>query len=300
MRISASVKIRELIRTRKPFFSFEFFPPQSDTAATELVRTIEALRDLNPTYVSVTYGAGGSTRSRTVELVKAIKNEIGIEAMAHLTCVGSTAVELRAIVADLRASGIENVLALRGDPPKGTARFESTPGGFSYAGDFVAMLASEFDLCIGAACYPETHPEAPDAFTDMRNLVAKVNAGAQFLVSQLFFDNDVFFKFVDRARAAGINVPIVPGVMPITSFGAARRVTSSLFGATIPQRLLAELEKRADQPEAVAEFGVAYATLQCSDLLARGAPGIHFYTLNKSPATRAIVSALRAMETAFI
>jgi len=287
------VKVRDLINLRQPCFSFEFFPPKTDAAAAELFKTIAALRDLEPAFVSVTYGAGGSTRTRTVELVKEIKNEIGIEAMAHLTCVGSTVSELRDIVRDLRDSGIENILALRGDPPKGASGFVATEGGFRYASEFIAMLSSEFEMCVGSACYPEVHPEAPDAAADTRNLVVKVNAGAQFLISQLFFDNDAFFGFVDRARAAGITVPIVPGVMPITSYDSIRRMTS-LCGATIPRGLLAELERRAAEPEAIAELGVAYAALQCKDLLARGAPGIHFYTVNKSPATRAIVSALRA------
>ena len=288
------MKISALIRARRPCFSFEFFPPKTDAAAAELFCAIEKLRPLSPTFVSVTYGAGGSTRTRTVELVKQIKNELGIESMAHLTCVGSTADELRAIVRDLRESAIENVLALRGDPPKGTSNFVPTAGGFRYAGDFIRMLAAEFDFCVGAACFPDTHPEAPDPFTDMRNLAAKVEAGAEFLITQMFFDNDRFFKFVDRARAAGINVPIIPGVMPITNYGQLKSITS--MAGSLPDRLRAELDLRAEEPEAVAELGVAYATLQCSDLLARGAPGIHFYTLNKSPATRAIVSALRAME----
>lgn len=292
------VKIRELIRARRPCFSFEFFPPKTDAAAAELFSAIEKLRPLSPTFVSVTYGAGGSTRTRTVELVKQIKNELGIESMAHLTCVGSTADELRAIIRDLRENGVENVLALRGDPPKGTVDFAPTAGGFRYAADFIKMIDVEFDVCIGGACFPDTHPEAPDPFTDMRNLAAKVDAGAEFLITQMFFDNDHFFKFVERARAAGINVPIIPGVMPITSYGQLKSITS--MAGALPERLRAELDKRAEEPEAVAELGVAYATLQCSDLLARGAPGIHFYTLNKSPATRAIVSALRAMEVAFI
>ena len=287
------MRISQALATQRPFFSFEFFPPRTDEACAHLLETARTLRELRPSFVSVTYGAGGSTRARTVELSKRIQNEIGLNVMAHVTCVGSTRADLRAVLNDIEAAGIENVLALRGDPPKDGAVFESVPGGFAYASDLTAMLERNYHFCIGGACYPEKHIEAASMDEDLRNLKRKVDAGAEFLITQLFFDNDRYFAFVDRAREAGITVPILPGIMPITNFEQISRFTA-MCGATIPPKLLAELQVRRDEPKAVEELGVAYATLQCTDLLRRGASGVHFYTLNKSPATRAIVSALLA------
>jgi methylenetetrahydrofolate reductase (NADPH) len=287
------MRISDSLASGLPVLSFEFFPPKTAEGVEHLLVTARTLRILNPTFVSVTYGAGGSTRTRTIELAKRIRKELGIEVLAHVTCVGSTREDLRAVFDELEASGIENVLALRGDPPRGSETFTATEGGFAYASELVAMLAREYPFCIGAACYPEKHVEAPDADYDLAQLVRKVRAGAEFLITQLFFDNDAYFDFVDRARAAGITVPIIPGIMPITNYQQIARMTK-MCGSCIPDRLLVELERRADEPEAVAELGVAYAALQCADLVARGAPGIHLYTLNKSPATRAIVSALIA------
>ena len=283
------MRISEVLRSGRPCFSFEFFPPKTDDGALTLFNTIEALRPLDPAFVSLTYGAGGSTRTRTVDLAKRIQSEIGLTVLSHITCAGSSRDELRAIFRDLRDAGVENVLALRGDAPK-----DGAPAGeLRYATDLVGLLRDEFAFSIGGACYPEMHPEAPDETTDLAHLSEKVARGAEFLVSQLFFDNDRYFAFVERARAAGITVPIVPGIMPITDYRQIARFTA-MCGATIPAKLRAALEDRVDEPEAVAELGVAYATLQCVDLLERGAPGIHFYTLNKSPATRAVVSAIAA------
>jgi methylenetetrahydrofolate reductase (NADPH) len=283
------MRISEVLRSGRPCFSFEFFPPKTDDGALTLFNTIEALRPLDPAFVSLTYGAGGSTRTRTVDLAKRIQSEIGLTVLSHITCAGSSRDELRAIFRDLRDAGVENVLALRGDAPKDGA----PTGELRYATDLVGLLRDEFAFSIGGACYPEMHPEAPDEATDLAHLSEKVARGAEFLVSQLFFDNDRYFAFVERARAAGITVPIVPGIMPITDYRQIARFTA-MCGATIPEKLRAALEDRIDEPEAVAELGVAYATLQCVDLLERGAPGIHFYTLNKSPATRAVVSAIAA------
>ncbi len=257
--------------------------------------TVKALRVLNPGFVSVTYGAGGSNRARTVELTKRIKSELGVESMAHVTCVGHASGELRALFGELQAAGIENVMALRGDPPKGETEFVQPPGGFRYASDLIELLSREFSFSIGAASYPEKHPEAPSIEADIENAARKVRAGAEFLVTQLLFDNDAYFAYVARLRAVGVDVPVLPGIMPITNYEQIARMTKRT-GASIPQRLLAELEARSDQPEAVAELGVAFTALQCSDLLTRGAPGLHFYTLNKSPATRAVVSALIATQ----
>jgi methylenetetrahydrofolate reductase (NADPH) len=287
------MRIGDSLRLRRPHFSFEFFPPKNDAAVLDLLEVVRALRALDPGFVSVTYGAGGSTRARTVEVAKRIKAEIGVEVLAHVTCVGSTKDEVRALLHELRGSGIENIMALRGDPPKGEARFVQAKGGFAYASDLIAMLAREFDFCVGAAAYPERHPEATDFETDLTHLANKVAAGAHFLVTQFFFDNDAYFRFVERARNAGIGVPIVPGIMPITNYGQLARM-ATMIGSSIPERLRHALDERSDEPEAVAELGVAFATLQCADLLDRGAPGIHFYTLNRSPATRAVVSALVA------
>lgn len=287
------MRISDALATTRPFFSFEFFPPKDETGSLQLLATIEALAPLGPAFVSITYGAGGSSRDRTVALAKQIQSELGLTVMAHVTCVGSTRSELRALFDDLARAGIENVLALRGDPPKGATHFVTPPGGFGQATELIAMLHRNYDFCIGAACYPETHVEAPDSATDLRHLKEKVDAGADFLITQLFFNNDRFAAFERDARAAEIHVPILPGLMPITSYQQVARFTSAI-GATIPPKLLREMELRHDDGKAVEDLGVAYAALQATELLQRGAPGIHFYTLNRSPATRAIVSALIA------
>jgi methylenetetrahydrofolate reductase (NADPH) len=287
------MRISEAIASLRPFFSFEFFPPKDDAGSKQLFETIEALLPLRPAYVSITYGAGGSTRERTVALAKQIQREVGLTVMAHVTCVGASRAELRALFDDLARAGIENVLALRGDPPKGSTKFEAVPGGFSHASELVAMLRRNYDFCIGAACYPETHVEAANAEDDLRHLKTKVDAGADFLITQLFFDNARFASFERRARSAGVGLPILPGLMPITNYAQIARFTSSI-GAAIPPKLLRELDMRKEDPKAVEDLGVAYAALQATELLEAGAPGIHFYTLNRSPASRAIVSALIA------
>ncbi|HZC14970.1 MAG TPA: methylenetetrahydrofolate reductase [NAD(P)H] [Thermoleophilaceae bacterium] len=287
------MRIGELLEQRRPVFSFEFFPPKSDEGQRTLEGTLAVLKDDQPDYVSVTYGAGGATRNRTVEITKSIKQDLGIEAMAHLSCVGEPAERLLEILGEIESAGIDNVLALRGDPPRGATEWRPHPGGLSYSVELIRLIRERFDFCVGAACFPEVHPDAADRSSDLRYAREKVDAGAGFLITQLFFDNELYFDFIDDARAAGIDVPIIPGIMPITNYGQIRRFTE-MCGASIPEELTAQLDGRADDPEAVAELGVAYATLQCSDLLARGAPGIHFYTLNRSPATRAILAALRA------
>ncbi len=287
------MRITDRLHARRPTFSFEFFPPKSDDGVEALLATVGTLQALDPAFVSVTYGAGGSTRRRTVEVAKRIKGELGIEVVAHVTCSGATIDEQRALLHDLEDAGIDNVLALRGDPPKGQDAFSATTDGFRYASDLVALCEREFDFCVGAACYPEKHPEAATFHADLDALEIKVNAGARFLVTQLFFDNRVYTEFVARVRARGITVPVIPGVMPITSYDQIERFTA-MIGATIPPGLRTELDARRDEPEAIAELGVAYATVQALELLDAGAPGIHFYTLNKSPATRAVVSAITA------
>jgi len=276
----------------KPVFSFEFFPPKTDEAARALLRTVADLREMHqPDFVSVTYGAGGSTRGRTIELVSRVQSELGITAMAHLTCVGHTREELGEILARLGRRGIENVLALRGDPPRGESAFTVTQGGFAHASE-LAALASEHGLCVGGACYAETHPESPDAETDLSWTKHKVDQGVSFLVTQLFFDNEEYFRFVERAREVGIGVPIVPGIMPITSVSQIERFTQ-MCGARIPEDLHERLQRYADDPSTVMAIGIEHAIRQCRRLLDGGVPGIHFYTLNKSHATRSILAAIR-------
>jgi methylenetetrahydrofolate reductase (NADPH) len=288
-------RIDEIIAGKgAPVFSFEFFPPKSDEGEANLRRALRELSPLAPDFVSVTYGAGGTTRDRTVDIVASLRQEFGLEAMAHFTCVNATVDDLRATLDRMRDAGVENVLALRGDPPEGQDRWTQTEGGLEHSTELVALMEAEYDFAIGAACFPETHIDAVDAESDLRHLREKVDAGARFLITQLFFDNAVYDEFVARARDAGIDVPIVPGIMPITNVHQIKRITA-LCGSEIPSRLRYALESRADEPEAVSELGVAYATLQCAQLLANGAPGVHFYTLNRSPATRAILGALRLM-----
>lgn len=287
------MRIDEILsRSGDPLFSFEFFPPKTDAGEANLFAALRDLQPLAPDYVSVTYGAGGSTRSKTIEIVSQIKAQFGLDAMAHFTCVNATTDELRATLDQMRDAGIENVLALRGDPPAGHERWTRTDGGLEYSRELVELIRAEYDVAVGAAAFPETHIHATSPEDDLRYLKEKVDAGVDFLVTQLFFDNAVYFDFVERARAIGITVPIIAGVMPIISLDGVKRMTE-LSAATIPPGLEAELEARRDDPEAVADLGVSYATLQCAELLAGGAPGIHFYTLNRSPATRAILSALR-------
>ncbi|HKH78650.1 MAG TPA: methylenetetrahydrofolate reductase [NAD(P)H] [Solirubrobacteraceae bacterium] len=276
----------------QPVFSFEFFPPKTEVGERNLYAALEELRSLDPAFVSVTYGAGGSTRARTIEIVHRIRAEFGLEAMAHFTCVGATVAELRDTLDEMLAAGIDNVLALRGDPPAGHDEWVKTEGGLEYSRELVALIRADYPFAIGAACFPETHVHAVSPEADLAYLVEKVDAGVDFLITQLFFDNAVYFDFLARARAAGIEVPIIPGIMPITHAGQVQRM-AAMCGASIPAGLRDELHARGEDAEAVLDFGVAYATLQCAELLAGGAPGIHFYTLNRSPATRAILSALK-------
>ena len=291
------MRIDERLVDGGPSFSFEFFPPKTEDGARNLATALDELSGMDPTFVSVTYGAGGSLeqRAKTIEIVAGIKEDFGLEAMAHFTCVNATTQELRATLDRMRDAGIANVLALRGDPPQGETEWTATEGGLRYSRELIELIRDEYpEFAIGAACFPEVHIHAESADADLRYLKEKVDAGARFLITQLFFDNAFYYDFVARAREIGVDVPIVPGIMPITNYGQIRRITE-MCGSVIPAHLVAELDVRADDPRAVTDFGVAYATLQCADLLAKGAPGIHFYTLNRSPATRAILSALRAM-----
>ncbi len=288
------MKIRQLFDRGRPLFSFEFFPPKTDEGLAQLYRTIDELKPLSPSFVSVTYGAGGTTRERTVDLVGRIQEEIGLTAMAHLTCVGASADEIRGVLARLKERGIENVLTLRGDPPQGETAFVPSAGGFAHASELARFVRDGFDFCLGGACYPEGHLECRDKDQDLAHLKTKVDAGVDFLITQLFFDNIDYFEFVKRARAIGIDRPILAGIMPITNLAQVKRFTG-LCGARIPRALLKRLEGVAHDPEAVIAAGIDHATAQCVGLLDGGAPGIHFYTLNKSSASRRIFENLRAL-----
>jgi methylenetetrahydrofolate reductase (NADPH) len=285
------MRIDQILGQGRPIVSFEFFPPKTDSGFVSLFQTIDELKSINPSYVSVTYGAGGSTREKTVQLVERIQRELGIRSMAHLTCVGHTAHEIGSILDDLWKAGVRNVLALRGDPPAGQSQFVTTEGGFANADALVKFVAQKHPFCIGVAGYPEGHPQCLNLIRDMEHLKTKVDNGGCFVVTQLFFDNADFYRFRDRARAAGIKVPIVAGIMPILNVAQIKRFVS-MCGAKIPQPLLLKLESLEADPDAVHQAGVDHAVMQCRDLIAQGVDGIHFYTLNKSKATVEICKAL--------
>ena len=287
-----SMKISSLFSRQEPVVSFEFFPPKTAEGVEQLYRTVEELRPCRPSFVSVTYGAGGSTRDRTLELVWRIQRDLGITTMAHLTCVGSTRDDIRETLRRMHDVGIRNILALRGDPPKGETEFRPTADGFRYASELVKFIREvNLDFCIGAACYPEGHVETRNLEVDLGNLRAKVDCGVDFLVSQLFFDNEDYRAFVRRARSAGVSVPIVPGLMPVTNVSQIERFTQ-MCGARIPQELYRRLKIVSNDASAVVATGVQWSVDQGRLLLADGAPGLHFYTLNRSSATLAVHAAL--------
>lgn len=285
------MRIGDLYEHGRPVFSFEFFPPKTDESVEELLRTVRELKEVsNPDWVSVTYGAGGSTRSRTLDCVRRVQTELGIPAMAHLACMGHTEAELHEVVGRLVSNGIENVLALRGDPPKDRPR--EVPNGLRHATDLIRFLKANFAVDIGAACYPETHPEAVNSDEDLGWALRKTQLGARFLVTQVFFSDADYFRYVERARAVGITAPIIPGIMPVTNVASIERITK-MCGASIPAELHARLSRYREDSGAVMAVGMEHAIQQCRALLAGGAPGLHFYTLNKSLATRVILAAVR-------
>ncbi|HTW93470.1 MAG TPA: methylenetetrahydrofolate reductase [NAD(P)H] [Tepidisphaeraceae bacterium] len=286
------VRIDRLFGRGAPTISFEFFPPKTEAGFVSLFQTIDALHPLNPSYVSVTYGAGGSTRQKTVELVERIQRDLSIRSMAHLTCVGHTSDEIAKIVDDLWAAGIRNILALRGDPPAGQSQFVTTAGGFSHASDLVKFIHWRRDFSIGVAAYPEGHPQCLNRTRDLEMLKLKQDNGGSFAVTQLFFDNADFYRFRDTAISMGITFPIVAGIMPIVNVEQIKRFVS-MCGTKIPHPLLTRLESLEHDPDAVYAAGIDHAISQCRDLLAMGVAGLHFYTLNKSKATVEIVKALK-------
>lgn len=288
------MRIGELIEAKRPFVSLEFFPPKEREAWAGFFEVVERLLPVRPLFVSVTYGAGGSTHAHTLEIVSRLKTAYGLEPMAHLTCVGASKEKIRGFLDGLAAAGVDNVLALRGDPPKGQEQFVPDSEDFQHASDLVAFIRREYPgLAIGVAGYPECHPEAPSARADLDFLRRKIALGGDFTVTQLFFDNDCYFAFVDKVRQMGVTVPIVPGVLPVMSLASVKRL-SGLCGASLPLAFLAELEAAdaAGGPAAVAEVGIAHARKQAQDLIDRGAPGVHLYTLNKAEAVLSIVSGL--------
>jgi methylenetetrahydrofolate reductase (NADPH) len=286
------MKIRDKFAAQPRTFSFEFFPPRTPDAIERLVATADRLRALEPSFVSVTYGAGGSTRRNTIDLTGRLQDELGLTAMAHLTCVGHSRAELSAILEEIERRGVENLMLLRGDPPQGETRFVAHPEGFANAVDLVRLARARGDASIGVAGYPEGHQECPDKERDLRFLKAKVDAGADFVVTQLFFDNRDYFAFLERARRIGIATRIIPGIMPALSWAQIQRMAVRC-GASIPEGLANELRAAGDDPERSAAAGTRWAMRQCEELLRAGAPGIHFYTLNQSRATEEIFAHLR-------
>ncbi|WP_299429154.1 methylenetetrahydrofolate reductase [NAD(P)H] [uncultured Meiothermus sp.] len=283
------------LQSARPAISFEFFPPRTPQGEAALFRTLHELKPLKPAFVSITYGAGGSERGKTTDWAARIQNEVGLTAMAHLTCAGSTREELQAILHEYARIGVRNIMAVRGDPPRGSREFQPVAGGFRYASELVALIRSEFDhtFAVAGGGYPEGHPEALSLEADLQNLKRKVDSGLDFVVTQLFFNNALYFGFVERAYRMGIAVPIVPGLMPITDLAQIRRFMD-MCGASIPGPLLTRLEK-AQTPQEVLEIGVEHTTRQVQELLEAGVPGIHLYTLNKSPATRWVMQNLQAV-----
>jgi methylenetetrahydrofolate reductase (NADPH) len=286
--------IAELFGPSRPLRSLEFFPPKDDAGVEALRQTAVALRSIAPDFVSVTYGAGGSTRERTAQVSALLRNELGFTVMPHLTCVGHSRAELGELADRIHANGFRNIMALRGDPPKGAAAFQAAADGLTHANELVTLLKARHpDFCLGVAGYPEKHPEAPDLEADLAALKRKVDAGAAFVTTQLFFDNEAFYAFVRRCRAGGITVPIVPGIMPVLSLRQIQRFTT-MCGAALPEKLVRRLEAAGDQPEVAEAIGIDWALAQIRDLLARGAPGYHLYILNRAKSALALAAGLAA------
>ncbi|MDE2938472.1 MAG: methylenetetrahydrofolate reductase [NAD(P)H] [Chloroflexota bacterium] len=284
------MKIKEALQQKRTV-SCEFFPPREEDGIPAVFRAIDRVRAYNPDFISVTYGAGGSTRDFTERITMQVKQETDLEVMAHLTCVAQTREEVHGVLERLDQAGVENVIALRGDPPRGQENFVPADGGFSHATELIDHIRSNFDFGLAAACYPEGHTESPDLDFDINYAREKVNRGADFLITQLFYDNRYFFEFMERAHKAGIDVPVIPGVLPILNTAQIRRFTS-LCGATIPPELDSKLEQYAEDDSSVRELGVEYASRQVEELWGNGVPGIHFYVLNRSYSVSRILANL--------
>jgi methylenetetrahydrofolate reductase (NADPH) len=286
--------ISNLFAEHRPLRSLEFFPPKDETGVEALRQTATVLKRIAPDFVSVTYGAGGSTRERTAQVSKLLRAEIGFTVMPHLTCVGHSRDELNAVADQLHAGGYRNIMTLRGDPPKGQTEFVPYQDGLRYGSDLVALLkARHAEFCLGVGGYPEKHPEASTLEVDLDNLKRKVDAGAAFVTTQLFFDNAVYYRFVEKCRARGIEVPIVPGIMPVLSLKQIKRFTE-MCGASLPTKLIKRLEAAGDAPEIVESVGNEWAVTQIRDLLAHDAPGYHLYIMNRAKSALALAAGLAA------
>ena len=289
--------IAEVLKTHRPALSFEYFPPKTPESSETLFNTIRDLSPLEPAYVSVTYGAGGSTRTLTHDLVVRLRKESNLAIVSHLTCVGSTQSEIRQILERYHANDVKNIMALRGDPPKDAAGFQPVPNGFTHAHELVSFIRKNFpDMGIGVAGFPEGHPEMPNRLKEMDFLKAKVDAGADYICTQLFFDNHDFYDFCERCELASIKVPIIAGIMPITSRKGMARMAELALGARFPAKLLRALSRAQDDDYAT-NVGIHWATEQVRDLIDHGVRGVHFYTLNQSKATLKIFQALGVTKT---
>jgi methylenetetrahydrofolate reductase (NADPH) len=292
--MTADRPISELLATKHAVRSLEFFPPKDEAGVEALRQTATALKRIAPDFVSVTYGAGGSTRERTAQVSRLLREETGFTVMPHLTCVGHTRDELNHVADQLHAGGYRNIMTLRGDPPKGQTEFVPYKDGLRYGSDLVALLKARHpDFCLGVGGYPEKHPEAPSLEADLDNLKRKVDAGAAFITTQLFFDNAVYHRFVAQCRARGITVPIVPGIMPVLSLKQIRRFTE-MCGATLPEKLIKRLEAAGETPEIVETIGIDWALTQIRELLTRGAPGYHLYIMNRAKSALTLAAGLAA------
>jgi len=286
--------ISEFFAQHRPLRSLEFFPPRDETGVEALRATATALKRMSPDFVSVTYGAGGTTRDRTAQVCAFLKNDFGFTVMPHLTCVGHSRKELEEVADRIHGDGFRNIMTLRGDPPKGETKFTPDPDGLRYGSDLAALLKSRHhEFCLGVGGYPEKHPEAPSLEVDLVNLKRKVDAGAAFVTTQLFFDNEVYYRFVEKCRALGIMVPIVPGIMPVLSLKQIQRFTV-MCGTSLPQKLITRLEVAAENTDVVETIGIDWALTQIRDLLAQGAPGYHLYILNRAKAALALAAGLAA------
>lgn len=286
------MRLQEAYPSGQLGISFELFPPKTDTGEADLFRHVAELVRFAPAYITCTYGAGGSTRDKTLGIVERVRRDYGLTVAAHLTCVGATKDQLRDYLAEARRRGVENIVALRGDPPRGETAFTPVKDGLCYANELVTLIKKDFpEFGIAVAGYPETHVEAASPQADLENLRRKVRAGADIVITQLFYDNDDFFRFRDACGRLGIDVPIVPGVLPVTNLAQVKRITG-LCGAKLPRRFVDELERQGEDAEAQFQVGVDYATRQAQGLIDAGVPGIHLYVLNKSQAAASVLKAV--------
>ena len=290
----SSTSIKQFLATNDPLFSVEFFPPKSNNAAEQLLDTAKRIQPYQPNFVSITYGAGGSTRSRTLSYARKLHEDYGYNVMPHLTCVGHSRDELKQIIGEFKEAGIRQIMALRGDPPKNQANFTPHPDGLSYANELVELIQEVYPECvIGVAGYPEKHPEAPSLEADLVNLKRKVDANATFITTQLFFDNDVYFNFVEKCRDHGITIPILPGIMSATSYEHTVRFCD-MCGASIPEKLGTQLLEAKDDSSSSEAIGMEWCYEQAKDLLKKGAPGVHLYILNRADAAIGLMEELKS------